>query len=205
MVGYIGQVVYAARVLTFLGKDVKKPTYWVGAVFPDIHRLGSVTRHFTHVHETGLKTLRGKNDFLTGLRTHSWIERTREAFFIAQHGEEILPWHPLTPLALALLEDELLYSHFDDWNLIHRLLNKVHEEELAYILSEDDIRNWHTILQKYIKKEPTNATRKQLLMALAITPAMADEANELVRRLREDQKSVALLKKFWHHLDHLLL
>lgn len=201
MAGEIGHVVYAARVLTFLGDKVEEPTYWVGTLFPDIRHLGLVTRHFTHPEGVSLSSLVGKNDFMTGMRVHAWIDSTREKFFSTQHMKEMLPWHPFVPHALKLYEDELLYEHFDDWNLIHRLLNKVHEDELYFVHTPERVQQWHTILQKYIKHTPNPKSRLELSTGIGLSPESADEVNSVVERLRKDKKTKQLLEGFWNHLD----
>ena len=43
------------------------------------------------------------------------------------------------------------------------------------------------------------------LSAFSAAAQTADEINEWVARLKEDQNTIAWLKKFWAHLDHVLL
>lgn len=204
MAGEIGHAVYAARLLTYLGDRVSDPAYWLGNLFPDIRHLGVISRHHTHLPHVGLTSLVGKNDFATGMRVHSWVDATREQFMKNQNMKEVLPWHPFVPHALKLLEDELLYQHFDDWNLIHRLLNTVHEEELFYITSKPRIQQWHTILQDYFSAAPTPASRKQLSQAIGLSANSAEEVNSVVEELRNNKKAQQLLTEFWKHLEHVL-
>lgn len=204
MAGEIGHVVYAARVLTYLGDRVRDPLYWVGTLFPDIKHLGVVSRHRTHPAAVTLQTLVGKSDFDTGMRVHSWIDATREQFLSRAHIKETLPWHPFVPHALKLLEDELLYDHFDDWNLIHRLLNQTYPPEAYYVQSRKFLLDWHTVVQRYVARRPTDVTRQALGEAIGLSAASAAEVNTVVARLRHDGRAQQVLTRFWQHLETLL-
>ncbi len=204
MAGEIGHVVYAARLLTYLGNQVQDPAYWIGTLFPDIRHLGVVSRHHTHVSNVSLSALASDNDFMTGMRVHSWVDSTREHYLKTKNMKETLPWHPFVPHALKLLEDELLYNHFDDWNLIHRLLNTVHEGELQYVNSRPRIQQWHSTLQAYFRQPPSDASRMELSRAIGLSENSAQEVNTVVKELRDTEKTQELLHNFWQHLEQVL-
>ncbi len=204
MAGEVGHVVYAARLLTYLGNEVQDPSYWAGTLFPDIRHLGIVSRKRTHADNVGLTTLVGKNDFHTGLRVHSWIDATREHFLRKQNIKETLPWHPFVPHALKLVEDELLYDHFDDWNLIRRILHKIHDDELFYIHDERRIHEWHGTLQRYFRRKPDDGSRKELSLAIGLSSHSADELNNVVSSLKAEKKTTAILHNFLEYLEHTL-
>jgi hypothetical protein len=204
MAGEVGHIVYAARMLTHLEGRVHDPLYWVGTVFPDIRHLGVVSRRRTHAGDTNLQSLVGHNDFHTGMRIHAWIDATREKFLRDQHMKEHLPWHPFVPFCLNLLEDELLYPYFDDWNLIHRLLNKTYADELIYCSSTSSLQTWHTLLQHYFKNAPTDDSRAELAEAIGLSPEVARESNNIVRLLKSDGRATKMLESFWQHLETIL-
>lgn len=204
MAGEIGHVVYAARLLTFLGNKVEHPAYWVGTLFPDIRHLGVVSRQQTHIKNVGLTSLAGPTDFITGMRVHAWIDATREKYLRENNIKESLPWHPFVPHALKWVEDEFLYDKFDDWNLIHRVLNEVHEEELEYIHSKERIQSWHTMLQQYFVQTPNDATRKELSINIGLTENSANEINSVVHMLQQDKRTMTLINGFLQHLEDLL-
>jgi hypothetical protein len=204
MAGEVGHVVYAARLLTFLGDKVQDPSYWIGTLFPDIRHLGVITRQRTHLTDVTLQSLVGKNDFHTGMRVHAWVDATREQYLRDQNVKETLPWHPFVPHALKLVEDEILYDTFDDWNLIHRVLNTVHDEELHYVHSKEHIQQWHTTLQAYLREKPTDKTRKELALGIGLSENSADELNNVTQTLKSDKKTITLLHNFLEHLERLL-
>lgn len=204
MAGEVGHVVYGARLLYFLKDEVEDPIYWAGTLFPDIRHFGIVSRKRTHFSDVTLQTLVAKNNFLTGMRVHAWIDATRERFLREQHIKETLPWHPFVPHALKLVEDEMLYDSFDDWNLVHRVLNQVYDEELEYITEREPVQRWHTILQTYFKHKPNDASRKQLSLDIGLSDASANEVNSVVQKLKDDKKTEKLVSRFLQHLEDIL-
>src|SRR5581483_10543239 len=117
---------------------------------------------------------------------------------------ESLPWHPLVPYAYSLLEDELLYPHFDDWNLIQRMLNKLYDDELLYVSVREQVGRWHTVLQHYITERPSDDTRRHFVLAHGMSEAAASELNHVVALLRRDPRTLRLHNRFLHHLEHVL-
>lgn len=204
MAGEVAHVVYAARLLKHLGSAVSHPSYWVGTLFPDIRHLGLISRHRTHPQGVGLSSLVGKNDFDTGMRVHAWVDATREKFWQEQNMKESLPWHPFVPHALKLLEDEVVYPLFQDWNLVQRALNTTTEDELYYVNAREQIQRWHDILRRYFAAVPTSASRRQLSIDIGLSPTSADEVNSVVEQLRTNTLTQDLIQEFHLHLEQLL-
>lgn len=205
MAGEIGHVVYGARVLTYLGDAVTDPSFWTGTLFPDIRHLGVVSRHRTHPRDISLHSLVGSTDFSTGMRVHAWVDATRETYLSDQNIKEALPWHPFVPHALKLLEDDMLYHSYDDWDVIIRLLNKVHEEELAFIEDTRAIATWHETLRHYFRTQPNDASRAELAVGIGLTAINGREINSIVKRLRESKVATQMIQGFWQYLEDILL
>jgi hypothetical protein len=204
MAGEVGHVVYGERVLQYFDNTVGNPSFWVGTLFPDIRHMGVVSRHRTHPEHVSLSSLPGLNDFQTGLRVHAWVDATRQRFLRDKHIKETLPWHPFVPHALKLVEDELLYDRFDDWNLIHRVLGNVYDDEMKLIEDRRAVTSWPVILQTYFRKRPDDETRKKLSMAIGLSDQSADEMNNVVAMLKENKRSQALVSEFLSYLERLL-
>lgn len=205
MAGEIAHVIYAARLLTHLGDAVSHSSYWIGTLFPDIYRIGRTSRFPTHPRPVGLSTIIGSNDFITGMRVHSWIDETRELYFREHAVFEKLPWHPLLPFAFELLEDEILYPHYQDWNLVLRVLSTVHPNEEHMIHNRPHIQAWHALLQNYMRSAPSDDSRSVYMEKLQIPSHTATEVNTLVSDLRNGKVAHELLMKYIHHLEHILV
>jgi hypothetical protein len=138
------------------------------------------------------------------MRVHSWIDLTREQWLREMNAKELLPWHPLTPFALQLVEDELLYEHFDDWNLIMRLLHRTHDEEIKYVDSRQHLSAWHSLLQQYFKRKPDDESRRQFTMNIGLSEQTATEINQAVLLLAKNKPALKLIDQFILHLEELL-
>ncbi len=204
MASEISHVVYAARVLTNLGNQVREPDYWVGTLFPNIYQLGIKARHRLHPDKVSLYSLVAENDFMTGLRVHAWVDITRENYLRNHFWKERLPWNPVVSEALRLLEDDLLYDYFDDWDLVYRLLNKIDNDELNFISVSTVLSNWHKVIQNYIKNHPDDEVREKMLHDKGLTKAMAKETVSYVRKLRDLPAAQQLLEGFWVDLEDTL-
>lgn len=200
----ISHVVYAARLLTNLGDSVKEPSYWLGTVFPNIRHLNVVSRYPLHVDKVTLYSLVSNTDFVTGMRVHAWIDATSVHFYHSYNAQELLPYHPLLKPALRITEDKLLYDYFPDWNLIHRLLNTVHEFETNLVDEEKFIKQWHTMLQNYFSHQPNKDSITDWLVREGATKHSANEIYALSEQLAEDKKVKNFFRDFWQHLEQLL-
>ncbi|OGY37243.1 MAG: hypothetical protein A3E36_00960 [Candidatus Andersenbacteria bacterium RIFCSPHIGHO2_12_FULL_45_11b] len=202
MVGEISHIVYAARLLSFLGEEVSHASYWNGVTFPNIRKLHVRTRHFTHPHPVSIASLTGSNDFLTGMRVHAWIDETHDRFERHQTIAEHIPDHPLVPYARSLAEDELLYDAFLDWDVIQKALRTVHHDELYYVHERASVRKWHDVLQAYFLHKPNNESRMIFSRAIGLSHAVANEANATVQALLAMPEIHQVLEGYLRDIEH---
>lgn len=204
MAGEIAHIVYAARLLTVLKDRISNGSYWVGTVFPDIYRIAPLHRYPTHPQKVHLAALVGNDDFLTGMRVHSWIDETREHYMKEHRVYERLPWHPLLPFALELFEDEMLYSSFEDWGIVRRALATIHHDETKIIHEEKIVQGWHTMLENYFRTAPSDASRTAFLDANGIPESIAHDVNGIVHILGSTSRSKAIINGYIGELEHIL-
>lgn len=205
MAGEIAHVIYAARLLTHLGNKVTHSSYWVGALFPDIYRIERTSRFPTHPRPVSLATLVGTHDFITGMRTHSWIDDTREKYFREHSAFEKLSWHPLLPFAFELFEDEILYNSYDDWDHIIRILSHVLPDEERIIHNRPHIQAWHALLQNYFRNPPSEKSRSRYMEQLHIPTAVIEEINGVVEDLHSSGTAKKILMEYIRVVEHILL
>ncbi len=203
MAGEVAHVVYGARVLTFLGDKVRTQLFWVGTLFPDIKNLGAALKKHTHPDNVTLGSLTGEDDFETGMRVHSWIDNTREIFLSNKKIKERLRWHPFVPHSLKLLEDEMLYDRFDDWEIISKALNRVRDEELKIVNSREKVARWHNVLCEYFSQKPDDESRHRLSVAIGLSENSAKEVNNVVSLLKSDGEAERLIGEFIEHFETL--
>ncbi|MDA1169056.1 MAG: hypothetical protein O3A36_01835 [bacterium] len=205
MAGEIAHTIYAARLLTHIGDEVSDPSYWIGALFPDIYRIGRTSRYPTHPRPVSLSTIVGKNDFVTGMRTHSWIDDTREKYFREHNSFEKLSWHPLLPFAFELFEDEVLYDFYADWGHIIRILSTIHSDEERIIHNRPHIQAWHALLTNYFRAAPNDTSRRIFMEKLQIPSLIIQEVNEVVADLRTSNVAKEILMEYIRSIEHILI
>jgi hypothetical protein len=195
MVGEIAHVIYGARLLSHIGDSVSDASYWNGIIFPNITRIDVKTRHSTHPTKVSIANLCGSNDFLTGMRVHAWIDDMhRDVPDVSDH--------PLVPYARTLLEDELLYDAFIDWDVVRKALQTIHPDELYYVHERASVRRWHDILQTYFSNKPNNDSRVSFSQAIGLSKVTAQEVNVIVNTLRNNPKIHNTLEHFVRDIEH---
>jgi hypothetical protein len=204
MAGEVSHVIYAARALNYIDGAAPAPLFWAGTLFPDIMHLDVASRRRTHLEGVSLESLLGSGDFETGMRVHAWVDQTREQFLRDIDAWAELPWHPFVQYALELVEDEALYERFDDWNLIHRSLNRIYDEEVLFVNSRERVSTWHGILQNYFREKPDSITRHDLSLALGLTENSAEEVGRVVALLQKDKRALGLIDRIVQHIELLL-
>lgn len=205
MPGLIGHVVFGKQVHSHCqGSIIDSAAFWNGTLFPDIRYVAPSTRHPTHPTRVAITNIVGANDFTTGMRIHTWLDDTR-SHYLQQHGvKELLPWHPLTPQALTLLEDEYIYDQCSDWEGIQHCLHTIYDQEQELICDLPIIEQWHRALRDYFDAAPTDTTRLALGVSLGLSKTVAQECNQLVHQLRTSAAASELLEGWQHHLRQLL-
>lgn len=202
MVGEISHIVYAARLLSHLGEEVSHASYWNGVIFPNIRRIAIQPRHPIHPQRVTLSTLSGSNDFLTGVRVHAWIDDMHRAFETHQLMTELIPEHVLVPYARTLLEDEILYDAFMDWDVVRKALRTIHPDELYYVHERASVRRWHDILQTYFEHKPTDASRTSFSRSIGLSQSTAIEVNAMINLLREMPEIHRAIEGFVRDVEH---
>lgn len=202
MVGEISHVVYAARLLSYLNEEVSHASYWNGVTFPNIRRITIQPRHPIHPQRVTLATLNGSNDFLTGVRVHTWIDDIHRTFETHQAVTELIPEHVLVPYARTLLEDEILYDAFTDWDVVRKALRTIHPDELYYVHERASVRRWHDTIQTYFENKPTDASRIFFSKAIGLSQSTAVEVNSVVDLLREMPEVHRAIEGFTRDIEH---
>lgn len=202
MVGEIAHVVYGARMLSFLGDAVSHTSYWNGILFPHIRSVHTRTRHPVHPHGVTRTSLVASNDFLTGIRVHSWVEHTKQSIDAHRLIDELLPTHPLTPYARSLAEDELLYDAYQEWDSVRKALRIIQPDELYYVHERSSIKKWHDTVSEYIQTRPNDESRIRFAHRIGISRAVAVETNALIQALLEDRTVHESLEHFIRELEY---
>jgi hypothetical protein len=168
----------------------------LGTLFPDIRRVAEgLTRRDTHGYFERIDLdFAGLDPFLAGWKFHLWCDMRREEILNSYNFYFLRGADALDPTA-KLVEDELIYDKYKNWEKLRYILNHPPLIHTPLAVSQETIERWYAILAKYFEKKPNDKTMK---IFLSKQSSLKDEVEEIidgVRKLRENQKAVEILKK----------
>jgi hypothetical protein len=168
----ITHVVYAKKYLE-RHPAMDADLFLLGTLFPDIRRVtDEVGRRETHIIYDNLDLeFKGLSAFEAGYRFHLWCDMRREEIlnkydfyslkYAAENGH----------LVAKLLEDELVYEKYANWEKLRWLLDNPPKIKINLgfssafakasadktgnpkTISQETIRRWYSILAKYFEKK----------------------------------------------------
>lgn len=220
MASQVAHVVYAKKYLD-RHPAMNADLFLLGTLLPDVRRVtDKVSRKDTHIiyEELDLE-FRNLPAFEAGYRYHLWCDMRREEI-LSKYDFYKLSYtidHDVPP---KLLEDELVYEKYQNWEKLRYLLNNPPEIKI-YIgvssafapadakaltgkkdsadfdlkVSQETIEKWYAILAKYFEKKPDDKTMKAFLFKQRKLRKNCDELVDLVRKLRNNPKVVEILSK----------
>jgi hypothetical protein len=196
MASQISHVVYAKKYLD-QHPAMNADLFLLGTLLPDIRRVADgVKRKDTHVVYPELDLeFGGLSPFEAGYRFHLWCDMRREEilnkydFYSLKHVADI------GHLPAKLLEDELVYEKYNNWEKLRWLLDNPPKIKTALPVSQETIDRWFAINSKYFEKKPDDKTLKAFLFKQKKLRKISDEIIDVVGKLRHASKATEILKK----------
>lgn len=195
MASQVAHVVYAKKYLD-QHPAINADLFLLGTLFPDIRRVApAVKRSDTH-HTFNRLDLNFDelSPFEAGWKFHLWCDMRREEI-LNQYEFYKLPYtfeHAVPP---KLLEDELVYEKYQNWEKLRWILNNPPEIKINLSVSCETIAQWYAILAKYFEKKPDDKTMKVFLWKQRELRKNCDELVDLVRKLRRNSKVREILSR----------
>jgi len=191
----ISHVVYAKKYLD-RHPAMKADLFLLGTLLPDVRRVtDEVQRKDTHVlHEQLNLEFQGITPFEAGWKFHLWCDMRREDI-LNKHGFYALKHTTAFDSTNKLLEDELVYEKYQNWEKLRWLLNNPPEIKTGLDVAQETIERWFAILAKYFERKPDDKTMKAFLWKQRKLRSQAEEIIDAVRKLRENKKAVEILAK----------
>jgi hypothetical protein len=132
--------------------------FQLGTLFPDIRKLGVISRYETH--ENGLTTKDIKNTpnpFLKGKRFHAFVDEFRDQLIkewdIYTQLNEVIDQQYVGSF-LKFVEDEILYEKLNCAK-VSACLNGILPDERLFGIKEQDLDKWHTLMHQAITIRPS--------------------------------------------------
>jgi len=195
MASQIAHVVYAKKYLD-RHPAMNADLFLLGTLLPDIRRVtDEVKRKDTHIlHEELDLEFEGITPFEAGWKFHLWCDMRREEILNKYEFYKLSYTidHDVPP---KLLEDELVYEKYKNWEKLRLILNNPPEIKIGLDVSQETIEHWYAILAKYFEKKPDDKTIKAFLFKQRKLRRQAEELVDLVGKLRENSKVVEILPK----------
>ncbi|PIV83558.1 MAG: hypothetical protein CO142_01410 [Candidatus Moranbacteria bacterium CG_4_9_14_3_um_filter_44_28] len=195
MASQVAHVVYAKKYLD-RHPAMNADLFLLGTLFPDIRRVtNEVKRKDTHIlHEDLDLEFEGVAPFEAGWKFHLWCDMRREEILNKYEFYKLSYTidHDVPP---KLLEDELVYEKYKNWEKLRLILNNPPEIKIGLDISQETNERWYAILAKYFEKKPDDKTMKAFLFKQRKLRGQAEELVDLVRKLRNNSKVVEILPK----------
>jgi hypothetical protein len=178
-----------------LGK-LNKDEFMLGCVFPDIRRMDkNIKRKDTHLVFYPLDlNFSGLTSFQAGWKFHLYCDMKRErvlndAGFYDLKNTQDLYAHPA-----KLLEDELVYDEYNNWEKTKHYLNNPPFFETGAKVQKETYNLWYAIVAKYIETKPNEKTMRAFFRKQSRLPASLDEIMEKIILLKQDSGALKILK-----------
>lgn len=195
MASEVAHVIYAQK---YLEKNPRKggEFFILGTLFPDMRRVAEgLARKDTHMYFEHVDlNFEGMDLFEAGWKFHAWCDMRREEILNNYDFYSLRGAAAIDPTA-KLVEDELVYDKYKNWEKLIHFLNNPPIIHTTLDVSREAIERWYAILAKYFEKKPDDRTMK---IFLSKQSSLKDEVTEIidgVRKLRQNQKAVEILKK----------
>lgn len=199
MASQVAHIVYAKKYLEnhqMLESD--KEQFFLGCVFPDIRRIdGTIKRADTHLRFSPVDLdFSGLSPFEAGWKFHLYCDMKRDEIlrnydFYSLKKDKSEKWlHPA-----KLLEDEILYDEYDNWEKVVSFFNNPPQIKLDINVSRESFNLWYAMTAKYLEKKPDEKSMHIFLLKQHGLPEKVDEIIKAVSIVRENKKAVEILKK----------
>jgi len=195
MASQVAHVVYAKKYLE-QHPGMNTDLFLLGTLLPDIRRIApDVKRSDTH-HAFGKLDLDFGDfpPFEAGWKFHLWCDMRREEILNKYEFYKLSYTidHDVPP---KLLEDELIYEKYKNWEKLRYILNNPPIINSELNVSQEIVERWYAILAKYFEKKPDDKTMRAFLFKQRKLRGQAEELVDLVGKLRNNSKVVEILKK----------
>jgi len=198
MASQVAHIVYAKKYLEkFPSNEIDRDEFLLGCVFPDIRRVAeNLTRSDTHMAFEPINlNFTGLNSFQAGWKFHLYCDMRREEILNRHKFYDIAGGNGRSWQANKMLEDELLYDVYNNWEKLVHYFNNAPLVKLPTGLSEQSFAFWYAMVARYIQEKPNNKSMQLFIGKQAMFQKDSAVIIEKVEALRKNKQAVEILKK----------
>lgn len=196
MASQVSHIVYGKEIFDDCkDKNLSWPEFLVGTVFPDIRYIAKIDRGITHKFNTSKKQIPNKS-FEAGMYVHSYVDEKREKI-LERKGIYNLGFAKnwLYSTALKLVEDQILYDKYHDWDEAIKALDIYYEEEYKYVPDKEIVKKWHSLTKKLFKVKPSNKTIREIILRMGIDENVCAEVLKQMQMIKSNKKAMSILSE----------
>lgn len=202
MASQITHVVYGKKIFdNYLDKDLSWPEFLVGTVFPDIHYIAKINRNFTHKFNTSKKKIPKNTSFKAGMYTHSYVDEKREEILEKKEIYDLnMAKNWIYSTALKLVEDEIMYDKYRDWDEAIKIFDTYFDEEYEYVPNKKVLEEWHDLVKKLFRSKPDAETWRELMLRRGIKKDVLMKILKQMELVRNDRKMINILSETYEEI-----
>jgi len=181
---------------------LNRDEFLLGVVFPDIRRIEpSIKRKDTHLQFQPLDLdFSGLTSFEAGWKFHLYCDMRRDeilnknGFYRLENTTELFG-HPA-----KLLEDELLYDKYNNWEKVENYFRNPPLVSLEIGVDRPTFALWYAIIAKYVEKKPDEKSMRAFLSKQLSLSQKTDEIMTAIAELKKNKKTIESLDKVFDEI-----
>jgi hypothetical protein len=192
----IGDLTEGKKMISSNGK-INKDEFFLGCIFPDIRRIDpGIKRKSTHLNFSPLDlNFERLTSFEAGWKFHLYCDMKREEVLNKYKFYSLKNSDDYYNLPAKLLEDEVVYESYNNWEKITSYFNNPPYIDLGLSIKPETFRYWYAVIAKYLEAKPNDKTMRVLINKQPSLISHVDTIMESVISLRKNKKAVEILKK----------
>jgi hypothetical protein len=181
---------------------INKDEFMLGATFPDIRRIEpSVKRKDTHLKFQPLDLdFSGLTSFEAGWKFHLYCDMRRDEILNRCGFYKLAKTTDLYGHPAKLLEDELLYDKYDNWEKIANYFRNPPLVNLEIGVDRPTFVLWYAILAKYIENRPGEKSMRAFLSKQLSLSQKTDDIMTSITGLKKNKKALEFLGRVFDEI-----
>lgn len=177
--------------------NLNKDEFILGATFPDIRRIDpGIKRNYTHMYFPKLNLdFSGSSFFEAGWKFHLWCDMKREEILNNHDFFSIEGADDFWGLPGKLLEDEIVYDNYNNWEKLCAYFNNPPYIESLDRIDKETFNLWYAILARYMERKPDDKSMRVFLLKQPSNAPQVKDIRKSVDKLRANKKVLDILGK----------
>jgi len=202
MASQISHVVYGRKIFSrYKDKNLSWPEFLVGTVFPDIRYVAKIDRKITHDFDVSEEIAPNSSSFKVGMYVHSYVDEKREGILKKKSVYDLgLAKNWLFPTALKLVEDEIMYSKYHNWNEAVDALDTYYNEEYEYVPNKRIVEKWHNLNKRLFEAKPDAEAWREMILKMGFEKDVPVEVMEQIGLIRNNNKIISILSEIYKEI-----